>query len=122
MTTPELPRDDVAAALKARRELGPDYDAAFADSLVERVEQMVQARLNGQLGPRPELDSMVRLKYEQDQARGERKVRTAVAIVSLGVAIPLTGIAAGLHSLAFLVIIWTGIVLINLANAVRRPQ
>lgn len=115
-----LPREDLAAALEARRELGPDYDAAFAESLVERIDQTIEARLNGPQRSRTDLEQAYLLKLQQDNARGERKVSVAVACVSLGVSIPLSGIAAGMHSLAFLVIIWTGIVLINMAHALRR--
>jgi len=115
-----LPRDDLAAALQARRELGPDYDAAFAESLAERVDQTLQARLAAYQSPPPGLDPMRREAYEHSNAAGERKVTVAIACVSLGASIPLTGIAAGMNSLAAMLIIWTGIVMVNLASALRR--
>jgi hypothetical protein len=116
-----LPRDDLAAALQARRELGPDYDAAFAESLVERVDQTVAARLAAAGRPAsPGDDPVAARAYERANADGERKVTITIACVSLGVSIPLSGIAAGMHSLAALLIIWTGIVMVNLANALRR--
>jgi hypothetical protein len=118
MTTPGLPRDDLAAALQARRELGPDYDAAFAESLAERVDQTIQARLAAFHG-RPATEPDVRLRSDR-AAAGERRVAITVACVSLGVSIPLSGIAAGMHSLAALMVIWTGIVLVNMAYALRR--
>jgi hypothetical protein len=37
-------RQDVEALMAARRELGPDYDAALADSFAERVERAVAER------------------------------------------------------------------------------
>lgn len=120
MTTPGLPRDDLAAALQARRELGPDYDAAFAESLVERVDQTVQARLAAARGAPLDIDPVTLHAYDRANAAGERKVTVAIACVSLGVSIPLSGIAAGMGSLAALMIIWTGIVMVNLANALRR--
>jgi hypothetical protein len=124
MTTPGLPRDDLAAALQARRELGPDYDAAFAESLAERVDQTIQARLAA-AQPRPsELHPWQQQVNDRSNAAGERRVVVTVACVSFGVSIPLSGIAAGMHSLAALVIIWTGIVMVNvavnLASARRR--
>jgi hypothetical protein len=115
-----LPREDLTAALDARRELGPDYDAAFAESLVERIDQTIEARLSGSGRRHGDFEQAYLLKLQQDNAKGERKVTVAIACVSLGVSIPLSGIAAGMDSLAFLVIIWTGIVLINLAHVVRR--
>ncbi|HEX6471819.1 MAG TPA: hypothetical protein VF069_22175 [Streptosporangiaceae bacterium] len=121
MTTPGLPRDDLAAALQARRELGPDYDAAFAESLAERVDQTIQARLAAFHGrpAAPEPDLWLR---SERAAAGERRVTITVACVSLGVSIPLSGIAAGMHSLAALTVIWTGIVMVNLAYALRRRR
>jgi hypothetical protein len=120
MTTPGLPRDDLAAALQARRELGPDYDAAFADSLADRVDQTIAARLAAAGRTPPRMDQAALGAYERANAAGERKVTITIACVSLGVSMPLSGIAAGMHSLAALMIIWTGIVLVNLANALRR--
>jgi hypothetical protein len=120
MTTPGLPRDDLAAALQARRELGPDYDAAFAESLAERVDQTIAARLAAGRGTPLGDDPAVRHAYDRDTAAGERRVTIAIACVSLGVSIPLSGIAAGMHSLAALMIIWAGIVMVNLANSLRR--
>jgi hypothetical protein len=115
-----LPRDDLAAALQARRELGPDYDAAFADSLAARVDQIIAARLAAGRGPSPGDAPAAPSAYDRANADGERKVTITIACVSLGVSIPLSGIAAGMHSLAALLIIWTGIVMVNLANALRR--
>jgi hypothetical protein len=120
MTTPGLPREDLAAALQARRELGPDYDAAFADSLAERVDQTIQARLAASQGQRAAFDPARLTGAHHFDAAGERRVTITIACVSLGVSIPLTGIAAGMHSLAALLIIWAGIVMVNMANALRR--
>ncbi len=39
MTTPRLPREDLTAAMAARRELGPDYDDAFIETVVDRIEE-----------------------------------------------------------------------------------
>ncbi|MFD0533827.1 hypothetical protein ACFQY7_08605 [Actinomadura luteofluorescens] len=44
MTTPRLPRDDLTAAMAARRELGPDYDDAFIETVVDRIEETLDAR------------------------------------------------------------------------------
>lgn len=120
MTTPGLPRDDLAAALQARRELGPDYDAAFAESLAERVDQTIAARLDAARGISHKDDPAAWRAVDRVNAAGERKVTITIACVSLGVSIPLSGIAAGMNSLPALLIIWTGIVMVNMANALRR--
>jgi hypothetical protein len=51
MTTPRLPREDLTAAMAARRELGPDYDDAFIETVVDRIEEALDARAAA--GPRP---------------------------------------------------------------------
>jgi hypothetical protein len=103
MTAPDLPRGDLAASLAARRELGPDYDAAFIEAVAERIEQSVAAR-------RP-------ASAESD--RGDRALAITVACVSLGASIPVTAIAAAKAGLAGLVVVWLAIAAINLAFALR---
>lgn len=103
MSASELPRDDIAASLAARRELGPDYDAAFVEAVAERIERGVAAR-------RP-------VVAENDKA--ERAVTLTVVCVSLGVSIPVTAIAASQAGLSGLLIVWLSLVAINVAFALR---
>jgi hypothetical protein len=103
MSTSELPRDDLAASLAARRELGPDYDAAFVDAVAERIEQASAAR-------RP---------ISTETERGERAVTLTIACVSLVVSIPTTAIAAVQAGLSGLVVVWLAIAVINVAYALR---
>src|SRR5689334_17258247 len=102
MTTPGLPRDELTASLAARRELGPDYDAAFIEALAERIETAAAAR-------RP-----------ADDQKGERAAALAVLCVSLGVSIPTSAIAVGASGLPGLVVVWAAICVINVAYALRR--
>ncbi len=102
MTTPGLPRDELTASLAARRELGPDYDAAFVEALAERIEAAAAVR-------RP-----------PESAKGERAAALTVACVSLGVSIPTSAIAVSQSGLAGLVVVWGAICLINVAYALRR--
>ncbi|MFC0040892.1 hypothetical protein [Actinomadura rayongensis] len=99
MTTARLPHDELAAAMAARRELGPDYDAAFAQAIADRVEELVAARR----APARLLDSGF-----------------VLAVLSLAAAIPLSAIAAVQAGLAGLAVVWTGVVLFNAVHA-RRP-
>lgn len=94
-----LSRDELAAALAARRELGPDYDAAFADAVVERIERSLDARLG---------------------ARQVGGSGTVLAVVSLLAAIPLTAIAVVNAGTPGLLVVWAAITLINVAHALRR--
>ncbi len=103
MSTSELPRDDLAASLAARRELGPDYDAAFADAIAARIEQSAVARRSATAA----------------EDRSERAVAVTVVCVTLGVSIPTTAIAATQAGLAGLVVVWLALVAINVAFALR---
>lgn len=73
-------RHDVEATMAARRELGPEYDDHFIDTLTERLVQ--RARLEVQRTPAP----------RQGLAP---EMRVAIAICSLVFGIPLIAISAG---------------------------
>jgi hypothetical protein len=103
MSAPELPRDDLAASLAARRELGPDYDAAFVDAVAERIRQASAAG-------RPII---------AEQEKGERSMALTIACVSLVVSIPVTAIAATQTGLAGLAVVWLALAVINVAFALR---
>lgn len=51
------------------------------------------------------------------------KASFVIAIISLGVAIPLTAIAAGVSGLPGLLIVWVGLVMVNFVfGMTRRPR
>jgi hypothetical protein len=115
MTTSRPPRDaDLTAAFAARQELGPDYDAAFIESVVDRVEQTIDARMGTHAGTRTD-----RVHRDHDAAKAERGASIAVLCVSLVAAIPLTAIGVANAGLPGLLLSWGGIVMINLAYALR---
>ncbi len=91
-----VPRDELEAALAARRDLGPDYERELADALAERIEQRVEARLRERL-----------------PAKRERDKELALAVVSMVLAIPLLGIAGGTAGLPGVVAVCAAIVLVN---------
>lgn len=105
-----MPPEEAAAALAARRELGEDMEPAVIDAFVDRVERAVETRVDARLAQR----GRGREASEQD------KLTLALAIVSLGTAIPLTAIAAGTAGLVAVIVVWIGIVAVNMAFARRR--
>ncbi|GAA3507677.1 hypothetical protein [Actinomadura keratinilytica] len=109
----DLPRDDLAAALAARRELGPDYDAAFAEAVVDRIEQALDARL----GPRPARRAAGRAAGWA--ARPADVPSVTLVVASLLAAIPLSAIGVVNAGMPGLLTVWTAIVLINVAHALR---
>jgi hypothetical protein len=108
----EIPREELSATLAARHELGPEYETALVDSLAERVEQVVQARVAAQqvaAPPPPAQAPPMALTPAH---------RVAIAAISLGVAIPITAIAGDAAGVAGIAITWAGIAVINVAAAI----
>ena len=103
MSTSPLPRQDFEAALATRQELGPGFENELVDSFVDKVEAALVARGRQPQPPAPPSTAV---------APGGR---IAVAIVSLVMAIPLTAITLGTHSLLAMIICWVGLVAINFA-------
>jgi hypothetical protein len=111
----EIPREELSATLAARHELGPEYDTALVDSLADRVEQVVQARVAAQqvAAPQPVASAPA------SSAALSAGQRLAVAAISLGVAIPCVAIAGGEAGVAGVVVTWAGIAAVNLAAAIN---
>lgn len=113
-------KKELNATLQARRELGDEYESALVDSFMEKVDQ----RIDGAVERR-----MRRQMAEQQMvaARGSRSPRPTdsfgerfgFAIVSLVLAIPLSGIGAGVADLPGLLVTWVGIVGVNVVQAAR---
>ena len=112
----EETRRDIEAALAARRELGPEYQDPIAAGLAERVEQLAAIRT-------AELRHQAQIQErEANEEKSTRGQRLALAIVSLGVGVPITGIAASTVEPAVVgvLISWAGIVGVNIAAGLRR--
>jgi hypothetical protein len=122
-------REEVQAAAAAHRDLGPGYDAAVAEGLVERIgeeiDRRVDARLFGQL-PRPQ----VRTREVRAVAPGRVSVSAVIlALGSMGLAVGATaavlhpasssqGVSAGQGIL--IALIWLVVAAINLGYARRQ--
>lgn len=109
-----LPRDDLTAALAARRELGPDYDAAFLDKVVDRLDGSIEARLTAQLAER--------LRHDTTEARRDRNSRTMIATISLLAAIPASAIGGVNAGGGGILVVWLAIVIINVAYALTSRR
>lgn len=115
MTTPRpphrtptpLPHEDLTAAMAARRELGPEYDEAFLETVVARIEES--------------LDSRTAPKRPARRPGPGGSGDLALALLSLAAAIPLSAIAVVNAGLPGLAIVCAAIVLVNLTY-VNRPR
>lgn len=115
MVVADLTPNEIAAALAARRELGPEYEDAIAASLAERVEREIAARVDAGLAART---------VARDAPRHSDNTAIAVAVTSLITGIPVTGIVAGTsHGNVFAIMVaWGGIALVNMAHALGRRR
>jgi hypothetical protein len=103
MSEHEETRAELEAALRARGELGAELEPQVIDAFVERIERRIDERTR-------------ELRPMRVRTRGSDQV-LALAIVSLGVSIPLTAIAVTQAGLVGLLVVWIGIVLVNAAFA-----
>jgi hypothetical protein len=120
MATDEV-RKDLRAAVAARQELGPEYEAEIIDSFLEKLDQRDAQRRAGSYGPFAQLG----LPEPVRPARPSREPDPgglALAIVSVVAAIPITAIMAGMIGPFGVVIGWLGLLGINFARTMARRR
>jgi hypothetical protein len=108
-------RADLAAAVAARRELGPDYEDAVLDSFLARLDRQTQERVDARVAESLSLG-------ERGEARaGRSDPGLTLGVVSLIAGVPVTAISMGSESgLASLIVAWGGIAAVNVAHAWSR--
>jgi AcrR family transcriptional regulator len=110
-----LSPEEIRASAEIHRELGPEYQEAVIESFIERVGREIDARVDSRLAA-----------AQQNPVRPVHQPRTmALAITSIALGIPLSGIALGLGSgaqLSGLAIIWVAIAVINVAYALAMRR
>lgn len=113
-------KKELDASLRARRELGEEYESALVDSFLEKVDQ----RIDGAVERR------VRRQFAERQMTAARDSRSPGAtdtwgerfgfgIVSLVLAVPLSAIGGGVGHMPGLVTAWLGIIGVNVVQAAR---
>jgi hypothetical protein len=101
-------REDVHAALEARRELGPEYEPQIIDAFLEKIEHRLGERrgLPGHVHKPPEPPGLV------------------LPLSSIGLGIPITAVALsnapGGGGVVVAIIAWIAIAIVNVAYAMRR--
>ncbi len=114
--TMTVPREDLAAGLAARREFGPDYDAAFADVIAARIEEQIAARMSA--GAHAEPRPAPRLPRLRGAGRDHS---LTLVLLSLVVSIPLTAISASLAGTPAVLFVWIALVVLNVSY-MHRPR
>ena len=120
MTSPSLSPDEIRAAAETHRDLGPDYQSAVIESFLDKVGREIDARVDARVAmAQPAAQQPAR----RQRSSGWTSSPYSLAIISLVVGVPLTGIVAGNHMpMAALAIVWFAIAVINVAYIVsNRP-
>jgi hypothetical protein len=143
-------RAEIAASVAALQDLGPGYDQALAEGLVERIGADIDKRIEAGIGNRvtAEVDSRIltqldryagcrhqrrrakrMIRAERRVVRAERADRSArqsfaLALGSMLVALPVTAIvlrgSPGVAAIMLMALIWVIVGAINVAYAMRK--
>jgi hypothetical protein len=116
MSEPRVERDELIAALAARRELGPELEPAVIDAFVDRLERAIDARV-GQ-----EVERRLKDLPRHGSGGGFGIGHIILALGSLGIGVGATGAATGMGGAAGLIVAivaWVAIALVNVAYAVN---
>jgi hypothetical protein len=100
-----ITREDVDSLVEARRELGDEMEPAVIDAFLDRVEAAAERR------------AAAKQPMPYDDGRGER---LALSIISLGTGIPITAIAAEQGGIVGILVVWLGIVGVNVSFSRRK--
>ncbi|OAH10579.1 hypothetical protein [Streptomyces jeddahensis] len=116
-------KKELDATLRARRELGEDYDSALVESFLDKVDQHLDAVVDRRVRRHLAEQQMVAARGTRSPGSGDSwGDRFGFGLISLILAVPLSAIAAGTADFPGLLVAWTGIVAINTAQALRtRP-
>ncbi|MER6629630.1 hypothetical protein ABT301_15520 [Streptomyces sp. NPDC000987] len=113
-------KKELDATLRARRELGEEYESALVDSFLEKVDQRidgaVERRVRRQLAEQQMVVARGAGTPKPTDSWGER---FGFGIVTLVLAIPLSAIGGGVARLPGLLVAWAGIVGVNAFQAAR---
>jgi hypothetical protein len=132
-------REEIAASVAAHAELGPRYDSAVAEGLVERIGEEIDRRIDARLptGPdnkasraRPVPRSAPSPEPAQPAAHPpHRQVNGVTGMIlglgSIGLAVGATAAVVSHHAapvaqVFMILLIWCAIAVVNIAHAQRR--
>ncbi|MGW0560204.1 hypothetical protein ACWDZ4_06130 [Streptomyces sp. NPDC003016] len=117
---PEL-KKELDATLRARKELGEDYESALVESFLEKVEQRLDSTVDRRVRRRLAEQRTATARGTAEPPRGGPGFgeRFGFGAVSLVLAVPLSAIGVANEGLKGLVVAWLGIVGVNAVHAVR---
>jgi hypothetical protein len=119
MPDPEISREELQAALRARGELGRDLEPHLIDTFLDRVERSIDARADARIEARLRAHGALGAR----ERTGPSAATVLLALGSMGCGIGATGAATALGDvMGFLAAVtaWAAIAVINVAHALRR--
>lgn len=125
----QLAKEDITAAAAAHHELGPHFDGAVAESLVERIGDEIDKRVDARMGERGGRRSGP-ARRAAEPAGQLNWPTTVLALGSMGLGIGASAVVLNTGNgpgypatggqIALVVMIWIIIGIINVAHARRR--
>jgi Flp pilus assembly protein TadB len=94
-------RDELQAAVEARKELGDDMEPALVDSFVERIERRLSERS----------------EESERSLKRKREHQKEMVLGAMGISIPLLGIAAVFTGLAGVIVVCAALAVIAVASS-----
>ena len=104
MSEGAVPKDELQAAIEARKELGAEMEPAIIDGFVERIEQRLAER-------------------DQDRERSlkrRREHQKEMVLGAMGISIPMLAIAAIFTGLAGVIAVCVALGVIAVAASLQR--
>jgi hypothetical protein len=133
-------REEIAASVAAHAELGPRYDSAVAEGLVERIGEEIDRRIDARLPPGPDTrasqprpvprsvapapePAQPTARYPHRPTAGITGMILGLGSIGLGVgatAAVVSHHAAPVAQVFMILLIWCAIAIVNIAHAQRR--
>ena len=121
-------REEIAASIAAHAELGPRYDAAVAEGLVERIGEEIDRRIDAARrgAPRPSVPSLEPSPLAPHRQSVSASVTGMIlGLGSIGLGVGATGAVVSHHvtpgaGVFMILLIWLAIAVVNVAHARRR--
>jgi hypothetical protein len=121
-------REEITASVAAHAELGPRYDAAVAEGLVERIGEEIDRRIDAARGAAPR--RAVPSPEPSPPAPHRQSVSASITgmilgLGSIGLGVGATGAVVSHHvtpaaGVFMILLIWLAIAVVNVAHARRR--
>jgi hypothetical protein len=99
-----VPRDELEAAIQARKELGAELEPAVIDGFVERIERQL----------------VERSKDRERALERRREHQKEMVLGAMGLSIPLLAVAAIFTGLAGVIVVCGALAVIALATVLQR--